>query len=49
MLMAIITIVIAMVGYGVAKGFRYYVKSQRSAMLEAPVDLCTLVYTLKIS
>uniref|UniRef100_A0A1B6CJA7 Uncharacterized protein n=1 Tax=Clastoptera arizonana TaxID=38151 RepID=A0A1B6CJA7_9HEMI len=38
-LMAILTISIAMTGYGIARGFRYYIKCQRSGMLEPPVDL----------
>ncbi|XP_071449535.1 stress-induced-phosphoprotein 1-like [Hetaerina americana] len=38
-LMALLTIGIAMFGYGIARGFRYYVKCQRKALLQAPVDL----------
>jgi RsiW-degrading membrane proteinase PrsW (M82 family) len=37
--MAITTILIAMVGYGLAFSFRYYIKTQRSAMLDPPPDL----------
>ncbi|XP_046400546.1 stress-induced-phosphoprotein 1-like [Ischnura elegans] len=35
-LMALLTIGIAMLGYGIARGFRYYVKCQRKALLEDP-------------
>ncbi|KAJ9582179.1 hypothetical protein L9F63_003478, partial [Diploptera punctata] len=38
-LMALLTIAVAMVGYGIARCFRYYVKCQRGALLEPPVDL----------
>jgi hypothetical protein len=38
-LMALLTIAVAMIGYGVARGFRYYTKCQREALLEPPVDL----------
>lgn len=38
-LMALLTIAIAMIGYGIARGIRYYVKCQREALLEPPVDL----------
>jgi hypothetical protein len=38
-LMALLTIAVAMVGYGIARGIRYYVKCQREALLEPPVDL----------
>lgn len=30
---------IAILGFGVAKGFRYFVKCQRKSLLEPPVDL----------
>lgn len=30
---------IAMIGFGVAKGFRYFVKCQRRSLLEPPIDL----------
>ncbi|XP_067005371.1 stress-induced-phosphoprotein 1 [Anabrus simplex] len=39
LLMALLTIAVAMIGYGMARGFRYYVKCQRTALLEPPVDL----------
>lgn len=38
-LMALLTIAVAMIGYGIARGIRYYVKCQREALLEPPVDL----------
>jgi hypothetical protein len=38
-LMALLTIAVAMIGYGVARGSRYYIKCQREALLEPPVDL----------
>jgi hypothetical protein len=37
--MALLTMAVAMIGYGVARGFRYYIKCQREALLEPPVDL----------
>lgn len=37
--MALLTIAIAMIGYGIARGFRYYVTCQREGLLEPPVDL----------
>lgn len=37
--MASLTIAIAMVGFGIAKGFRYFVKCQRKSLLEPPIDL----------
>jgi hypothetical protein len=37
--MALLTIAVAMIGYGIARGIRYYVKCQREALLEPPVDL----------
>lgn len=37
--MALLTIAIAMIGYGVARGSRYYIKCQREALLDPPVDL----------
>lgn len=37
--MALLTISIAMLGYGIAKGFRYFVKCQRKSLLEPPMDL----------
>lgn len=39
LLMALLTISIAMLGFGIAKGFRYFVKCQRKSLLEPPVDL----------
>lgn len=39
--MALLTISIAMIGYGIAKGCRYYMKWQRDALLEPPIDLFT--------
>jgi hypothetical protein len=38
-MMVLMTMGVAMVGYGLARGFRYYVKCQRKSMLEAPPDL----------
>lgn len=37
--MALMTISIAMMGFGVAKGFRYFVKCQRKSLLDPPIDL----------
>lgn len=39
LLMALLTISIAMLGFGIAKGFRYFVKCQRKSLLEPPIDL----------
>ncbi|XP_076288950.1 serine/threonine-protein phosphatase 5-like [Lasioglossum baleicum] len=39
LLMALLTMSIAMLGFGVAKGFRYFVKCQRKSLLEPPMDL----------
>ncbi|GLV31626.1 Stress induced phosphoprotein 1 [Carabus blaptoides fortunei] len=39
LLMASLTIAIAMMGYGAARAFRYYVKCQRNGLLEVPVFL----------
>ncbi|KAF3425735.1 hypothetical protein E2986_05831 [Frieseomelitta varia] len=39
LLMALLTMSIAMLGFGIAKGFRYFVKCQRKSLLEPPVDL----------
>nr|CAD7610261.1 unnamed protein product [Timema genevievae] len=39
LLMALLTIAVAMVGYGVMRGYRYYTKCQRLSLLEAPLDL----------
>ncbi|XP_076643686.1 uncharacterized protein LOC143353954 [Halictus rubicundus] len=39
LLMASLTMSIAMLGFGVAKGFRYFVKCQRKSLLEPPIDL----------
>ncbi|CAB3368010.1 Hypothetical predicted protein [Cloeon dipterum] len=38
-LMVLTTMGIAMVGYGLARGFRYYVKCQRKSLIEPPADL----------
>ncbi|XP_043584849.1 dnaJ homolog subfamily C member 3 homolog isoform X1 [Bombus pyrosoma] len=38
-LMALLTMFIAMLGFGIAKGFRYFVKCQRKSLLEPPTDL----------
>lgn len=38
-LMVLLTLAIALIGYGIARGFRYYVKCQRSSLLDPPVDL----------
>lgn len=37
--MVLLTFAIAVLGYGTARGFRYYIKCQRIALLEPPVDL----------
>ncbi|XP_015591773.1 heat shock protein sti1 homolog [Cephus cinctus] len=39
LLMALLTISIAMLGFAIAKGFRYFVKCQRRSLLEPPIDL----------
>nr|CAD7577145.1 unnamed protein product [Timema californicum] len=39
LLMALLTIAVAMAGYGVMRGYRYYTKCQRLSLLEAPLDL----------
>ena len=36
--MALMTISIAMLGFVVAKGFRYFVKCQRKSLLEPPIE-----------
>lgn len=38
-MMALTTMGVAMIGYGIARAFRYYVKCQRNSLLEPPVDL----------
>uniref|UniRef100_A0A1B6FIQ3 Uncharacterized protein n=1 Tax=Cuerna arida TaxID=1464854 RepID=A0A1B6FIQ3_9HEMI len=38
-LMALITITIAMVGYCVARGYRYYMSCQQQGLLDPPIDL----------
>lgn len=40
--MAVITVLIAVAGYGLAKVIRYYVKMQRDALLEKPIDLSNI-------
>lgn len=37
--MAFVTIIIAMVGYGIAKSYRYYLRCQRNGLLDPPPDL----------
>lgn len=37
--MVLMIIVISLIGYGVARGYRYYSKQQRRGLLEPPVDL----------
>lgn len=37
--MVLMVIVISAIGYGIARGVRYYVKQQRIGLLEPPVDL----------
>lgn len=37
--MVLTTFAIAVVGYGIAYGSRYYIKAQRNALLEPPPDL----------
>lgn len=39
LLMALLTISIAMLGFVIAKGFRYFIKCQRKSLLDPPVDL----------
>lgn len=39
--MASLTIAIAMIGYLAARGYRYYIKCQRKALLEMPISLST--------
>ncbi|XP_012268597.1 hsp70-Hsp90 organizing protein 1-like [Athalia rosae] len=39
LLMALLTIAIAMLGFGIAKGCRYFVKCQRRSLLEPPLDI----------
>lgn len=39
LLMTLLTMSIAMLGFSIAKGFRYFVKCQRKSLLEPPVDL----------
>ncbi|KAF5270975.1 hypothetical protein FQA39_LY08278 [Lamprigera yunnana] len=38
-LMALLPIMIAMAGYGIARAIRYYVKCQRNSLIEVPIDL----------
>ncbi|XP_034230356.1 protein STIP1 homolog [Thrips palmi] len=38
-IMALLTISIALIGYAISKGIRYYVKCQRKSLLEPPLDL----------
>ncbi|KAF5308395.1 hypothetical protein FQR65_LT06216 [Abscondita terminalis] len=38
-LMALLTITISMMGYGIARGVRYYVKCQRNSLIEVPINL----------
>ncbi|KAF4529319.1 hypothetical protein B566_EDAN011413, partial [Ephemera danica] len=38
-MMVLMTISVAMVGYGIARAFRYYVKCQRRSLMEPPADL----------
>ncbi|XP_030756696.1 serine/threonine-protein phosphatase 5-like [Sitophilus oryzae] len=38
-LMAVVTIMISLIGYGIAKSYRGYVKNQRAGLLEPPPDL----------
>lgn len=37
--MASLTIAIAMIGFAIAKGCRYFVKCQRQSLLDPPIDL----------
>lgn len=37
--MVVMTLCVAMMGYGIALGLRYYVKLQRDGLLHAPIDL----------
>uniref|UniRef100_A0A1Y1LN77 Uncharacterized protein n=1 Tax=Photinus pyralis TaxID=7054 RepID=A0A1Y1LN77_PHOPY len=38
-LMALLTITIAMIGYGIARALRYYTKCQRNALVDVPINL----------
>jgi len=38
-LMALVTIVISLIGFSIAKGYRYMVECQRSGLLDPPIDL----------
>lgn len=42
LLKMLLTIAIALLGYGFCRGYRYYIKNQRDAMLEPPPDLLGL-------
>lgn len=37
--MVLMVVVISAIGYGIARGVRYYIKQQRIGLLEPPVDL----------
>lgn len=37
--MVLMVVVISMIGYGIARGYRYYSKLQRRGQLDAPIDL----------
>lgn len=40
-LMCFLTIFVSIIGYGLSKAYRYYVKCQRNSLLEAPINLLT--------
>lgn len=40
--MAVVTIIISLIGYGIAKSYRCYVMNQRAGLLEPPPHLCKL-------
>lgn len=37
--MVLMVVVISVIGYGIARGYRYYMKQQRRGLLDPPVDL----------
>lgn len=38
MIMAFVTIIIAMIGYAIARSYRYYVKCQKKGLIQPPLD-----------
>lgn len=37
--MVLMIVVISLIGYGIARGYRYYSKQQQRGLLDPPVDL----------